>query len=361
MNRGSTNVWHENWTGLGALYHVFPPEFPINEELQEVAELRDEEHWNDQLLDQSFPQDIADHIRHEVHFAAANDYWDTPRWMHISSSKFTVSTAWRILRNIEPSNPEFAKLWTKGLHFKISFFLWRVWKVEVPTDDLWRRGVEDIPTSCRFGDQLGTGSSSYKGMVECKVLSQVKAFVPSCSNSCFMGALKEKEYNEAWWDSNCKPHVVTKRVTWQLPYEGWFKCNIDGASRGNPGPSSYGFCVRDHEGNLVFAKAKEIGEATNIVSEAKAIAEGLAYCMERHLHPLIMETDSLGMRKIIDDAWETPWCIGAEVRRIKEIKSTITFHSFHELPAEGKTLINMDKSQILNLWVKVAKRRALDL
>lgn len=140
MNRGSTNVWHENWTGLGALYHVFPPEFPINEELQEVAELRDEEHWNDQLLDQSFPQDIADHIRHEVHFAAANDYWDTPRWMHISSSKFTVSTAWRILRNIEPSNPEFAKLWTKGLHFKISFFLWRVWKVEVPTDDLWRRG-----------------------------------------------------------------------------------------------------------------------------------------------------------------------------------------------------------------------------
>lgn len=140
----------------------------------------------------------------------------------------------------------------------------------------------------------------------------------------------------------------------------------------------------------MFAKAKEIGEATNIVSEAKAIAEGLAYCMERHLHPLIMETDSLGMRKIIDDAWETPWCIGAEVRRIKEIKSTynvlfqhvlregntvsdflanlifsfvgtITFHSFHELPAEGKTLINMDKSQILNLWVKVAKRRALDL
>lgn len=61
--------------------------------------------------------------------------------------------------------------------------------------------MEDIPTSCRFGDQLGTGSSSYKGMLECKVLSQVKAFVPSCSNSCFMGALKEKEYNEALWDS----------------------------------------------------------------------------------------------------------------------------------------------------------------
>lgn len=55
---------------------------------------------------------------------------------------------------------------------------------------------------------------------------------------------------------NYKPYVVTKRVIWQFPYEGWFKCNTDRASRGNPGPSSYGFCIRDHEGNLVFAKAK---------------------------------------------------------------------------------------------------------
>lgn len=43
MKRGSTNVWHENWTRLGALYHVVPPEFPINKEVQEVAELREEE------------------------------------------------------------------------------------------------------------------------------------------------------------------------------------------------------------------------------------------------------------------------------------------------------------------------------
>lgn len=103
-----------------------------------------------------------------------------------------------------------------------------------------------------------------------------------------------------------RPYIVTKRVTWQLPYDGWYKCNTDGASRGNSGPSSYGFCVRNHEGDLVFAKAKEIGETTNIVAEAKAIVEGLVYCVERQLHPLIMETDSLVMRKIIDGELETP-------------------------------------------------------
>ncbi|XP_070013963.1 uncharacterized protein [Nicotiana sylvestris] len=55
MKRGFTNVWHENWIGLGALYHIVPPEFPINEEVQEVAKMREEEQWNDQLLDQNFP------------------------------------------------------------------------------------------------------------------------------------------------------------------------------------------------------------------------------------------------------------------------------------------------------------------
>lgn len=29
MNRGSTNVWHENWTGIRVFYHVVPPEFNI--------------------------------------------------------------------------------------------------------------------------------------------------------------------------------------------------------------------------------------------------------------------------------------------------------------------------------------------
>ncbi|XP_070008384.1 uncharacterized protein [Nicotiana sylvestris] len=40
LKSGTTNIWHENWIGLGALYHVLPQDFPINEDLQDVAELR---------------------------------------------------------------------------------------------------------------------------------------------------------------------------------------------------------------------------------------------------------------------------------------------------------------------------------
>lgn len=59
-------------------------------------------------------------------------------------------------------------------------------------------------------------------------------------------------------------------------------------------------------GDLGFAKASEIGEVNNIVAEAKALCEGLEYCVKSQLHPLIIETNSLVMMKIIDGEWATP-------------------------------------------------------
>lgn len=47
--------------------------------------------------------------------------------------------------------------------------------------------------------------------------------------------------------------LFTKVVWWKLPDIGWTKCNTDGASKGNPGTSSYGFCLRDDLGDLIYA------------------------------------------------------------------------------------------------------------
>lgn len=71
-NRGSTNTWHEKQIGLGELYHIVPPEFHIDEELEEVAQLRERNDWNEQLLELIFPIDIADHIRKEFLFENNN-------------------------------------------------------------------------------------------------------------------------------------------------------------------------------------------------------------------------------------------------------------------------------------------------
>ncbi|XP_070043184.1 uncharacterized protein [Nicotiana tomentosiformis] len=140
MHRGSTNVWHKNWTSIRALYHVVPPDFNINEELHDVAQLRTESRWDDQLLHHTFPGEIADHINNEIFFdnIDADAKWDTPKWMPTTSGKYTVSSAWDIVRHREPTNHEQKNIWTKCLPFKISFFLWRG---KIPTDDLWRKMV----------------------------------------------------------------------------------------------------------------------------------------------------------------------------------------------------------------------------
>ncbi|XP_070045237.1 uncharacterized protein [Nicotiana tomentosiformis] len=136
MKSGTTSIWHENWIGIGSLYHVLPPEFPIDEELEDVVQLRQERAWNEQLIHQSFPEDITDHIIQNVHFDDTEELWDRPYWMPTSSGKFTVNSAWQILRLRAAPNQEYKQMWTKGLPFKISFFLWRLWRQKLSSDNL---------------------------------------------------------------------------------------------------------------------------------------------------------------------------------------------------------------------------------
>nr|XP_016504630.1 PREDICTED: uncharacterized protein LOC107822596 [Nicotiana tabacum] len=414
MNRGSTNVWHENWTGLGALYHVLPPEVPINEELEEVLDLRTAQQWNDELLNHRFPEDIAEHIRQEVPFYSGDEFWDIPRWMPTQSGKFSVSSAWRIMRHREPTNPEFSKEESFQHLFLTSKTATKVWETFLQAARLMTNMVQvhqvirvwwnakccpklrpifqAAPAVILWEIWKRRNTRKHGGSVSCsRVIHEVNKTLYYLAKVRYpwLQGIPMLWPEMIRFFENYKPVVVTRRVTWTLPYDKWYKCNTDGASRGNPGPSSYGFCVRDDRGDLVYAKAREIGETTNIVAEAKGMMEELIYCMEQQLHPLIMETDSLVMKNIIDDEWETPWCIGTEVRKIKEIKEsynvlfqhvyregnkvadflanhvfffagTVTFQSFHELPSEGKALINMDKAQIPNLRVRIAKRRAPD-
>lgn len=51
----------------------------------------------------------------------------------------------------------------------------------------------------------------------------------------------------------------------------------DGASRGNPGHSSYGFTVSDGNGKLLYETGRYIGIATNNVAEYTAVYEALKY------------------------------------------------------------------------------------
>lgn len=81
---------------------------------------------------------------------------------------------------------------------------------------------------------------------------------------------------------------------------------MDGACRGSNGRASYVFCIRDGVGDLLYAHANEIHDATNNIAEAKAILEVLRYIVHSQLPPCLIQTDFLLMKRVLDDVWEPP-------------------------------------------------------
>jgi ribonuclease HI len=76
------------------------------------------------------------------------------------------------------------------------------------------------------------------------------------------------------------------------PPAGVHVANIDGASRGNPGPASYAVVLRDPQGKIVLELAKNIGRETNNVAEYFALLAALDYATTHHITALRIRSDS---------------------------------------------------------------------
>ncbi|KAH0648080.1 hypothetical protein KY285_033328 [Solanum tuberosum] len=70
-----------------------------------------------------------------------------------------------------------------------------------------------------------------------------------------------------------KSVIRSVHVSWKLPNQGWFKCNSDGASKGNLGPSSITFCIRNDEGDTQYALCRRMADSTSLFDEATTLKE----------------------------------------------------------------------------------------
>lgn len=122
-------------------------------------------------------------------------------------------------------------------------------------------------------------------------------------------------------------------MKWTLPTEGWFKCNIDGSSKDNLGPSSGVFCIWNHEGDLEAATSSHFGFLTGLEVKTKAMLRGLEFCVAHNYLPINMEIDSLILKNKIDSIWEVPWKISIEIKRmwsLVEHNQVVVVHTLRE-------------------------------
>ena len=96
---------------------------------------------------------------------------------------------------------------------------------------------------------------------------------------------------------------------WERPVASTYKLNADGCSWGNPGSSGGGSLLRDHNGQTLWALADFYGETTNMVTEEKALMQGLQLCIETGFVCIDIEIDSLILVKIVNREVDVPWGI----------------------------------------------------
>jgi len=83
---------------------------------------------------------------------------------------------------------------------------------------------------------------------------------------------------------------------------------IDGASKGNPGPSGIGILVLDAHGKEIKKISEKISDTTNNVAEYRALLRGIAECLKSGFSSVLFFTDSQllarqinGLYRIKDD------------------------------------------------------------
>jgi len=117
--------------------------------------------------------------------------------------------------------------------------------------------------------------------------------------------------------------------------------------------------------------------------EAMALRRGLKYCIMHQYLPVILETGSLMLQKILNGIWEVPWSSRVEVKRINGLRinvdarvehilregntfadylanqfflfagtTDIIYSDFQELPPKGKAILHLDKTQTPNLRIR---------
>lgn len=80
--------------------------------------------------------------------------------------------------------------------------------------------------------------------------------------------------------------------THAMPPSGVHVANIDGASRGNPGPAAYAVIVRGADGKRIAGISKRIGRKTNNIAEYYALVAALDYAGANGIRALRVRSDS---------------------------------------------------------------------
>jgi len=132
----------------------------------------------------------------------------------------------------------------------------------------------------------------------------------------------------------------------KIPASGVHIANIDGASRGNPGPAAYAVVIRDPTGHVVLELAKRLGLETNNVAEYYALLAALDYATNQGINSLRIRSDSELLVRQMQGRYKVK---SAELRplyeRASKLARQLSYFAIEHVPREQ----NRDADALANV------------
>ncbi|XP_060202424.1 uncharacterized protein LOC132630840 [Lycium barbarum] len=353
---GSSSLWFDNWTRLGPLIKLLQVGYQVNEDLEDVYAVLSEGKWDIDLLHTIVPEEIIDHIRSKLILQEGERQCDKPWWMLTSAGKFTVSSAWEIIRQKKQQCCMVPQQETMIHLFLTGEFAAEIWQVFVAAV-----GVN--------GPFVQINQAVTKWWTT-KCNSKLRPFYQAAPSIIMWHLWKRRNTKKYYcltllenWPQLVQvlevhqPYITCTTVQWLVPPTG----------------------------NLMFTWESKTAEASSLEAEAKAILEGVIYCANNQFVPLIIERDSLLMRKVLEGEWKV--CM--DINKIQEwrqkgqtqmahmfregnklgdylanmvvhFEGFLQYHSYQDLPAEAKTIVLSDKMQKPRFRFKTWKTKEPD-
>lgn len=85
--------------------------------------------------------------------------------------------------------------------------------------------------------------------------------------------------------------------------------NVDGACRGNPGPSAGGGCFKDSQGNVLLGFSYFYGRGPNIIAEERALLDGVRLAIHDPMSLSAVYSDSTVLVNLIRSNGQPPWSL----------------------------------------------------
>jgi ribonuclease HI len=122
-----------------------------------------------------------------------------------------------------------------------------------------------------------------------------------------------------------------------------FLCYTDGASRGNPGPSSYSFLVI-HNGSIIHQESGFLGVTTNNVAEYMAVIHGLSWLAHTTGGPVDIFSDSeLVMRQLSGTYAVKKPHLASLFRDVSVLAGKFESVTYHSVRRENQYIRQADK------------------